>query len=119
MDYTVRKLTDHASANCRVRVYDNGDLVLQSYATDVIYYQQATGRVFCTGTYSQTTRKHIGWFLREYPVLRNLSYQDMRNSYDSDHSIDVSGKFTVPLTKIQLATVHGAHNGARLYPGCL
>lgn len=119
MNYTVRKLTAHASANCRVRVYDNGDLVLQSYATDVIYYDKAHDRVFCTGLYSMTTRKHIGWFLREYPILRNLSYQDMRNSYDSNHSIDVSGKFTVPLTDSQRETLRSTHYGSRLYPGML
>lgn len=61
-NYRRVRLTDHRSANCSVRVYDHGDVCFQSYATDVLYFCHATDMLYCTGTYSQTTRKQIGWF---------------------------------------------------------
>lgn len=39
-------------------------LILRSYQTDVIII--SNGWMTCTGTYSQTTRKHISAFMREY-----------------------------------------------------
>lgn len=66
-------LRDHASAQCHVRI--QGDTVeFWSYYTMVIRLTPDT--VECTGTYSATTRKQIGWFLREY--ARQYTYQDMK-----------------------------------------
>ena len=67
------KLDSHKYANCRVSVYRKDGRVygvsLWSYSTDVcgIYFDEIEGAwlVYCTGTYSQTTRKQIGWFARE------------------------------------------------------
>jgi hypothetical protein len=39
-------------------------IVLRSYQTDVVVISD--GWMTCTGTYSQTTRKHISAFMREY-----------------------------------------------------
>jgi hypothetical protein len=39
-------------------------IVLRSYQTDVVIISD--GWMTCTGTYSQTTRKHISAFMREY-----------------------------------------------------
>ena len=41
------------------------EIVLRSYKTDVIIVT-ADGWLICTGTYSATTRRHIGAFMREY-----------------------------------------------------
>ena len=41
------------------------EIVLRSYQTDVIIVT-ADGWLICTGTYSATTRRHIGAFMREY-----------------------------------------------------
>ena len=41
------------------------EIVLRSYQTDVIIVT-ADGWLVCTGTYSATTRRHIGAFMREY-----------------------------------------------------
>lgn len=117
MNYTVRKLTAHASANCRVRVYDNGDLVLQSYATDVIYYDKAHDRVFCTGLYSMTTRKHITWFLREYIPL--LGYEEVKCAYVDGIAVNSIGQWALSLTKDQLDTLRSASHGSSLHPGML
>lgn len=67
------KLASHKYANCHVSVYREGVRVtgvsLWSYSTDVcgFYFDENEGewKIYCTGTYSQTTRKHIGWFARE------------------------------------------------------
>ena len=75
-DYKTKKLKDHPAAQCYVRLYDNGDICLRSYRTDVVYYRHGSGKVYCTGTYSPTTRKQIGWFLREY--IPQMSYQDCK-----------------------------------------
>lgn len=39
-------------------------LILRSYQTDVVIISD--GWMTCTGTYSQTTRKHISAFMREF-----------------------------------------------------
>lgn len=39
-------------------------IILRSYQTDVVIISD--GWMTCTGTYSQTTRKHISAFMREY-----------------------------------------------------
>lgn len=53
-------------ANARVKCYDDGDIVLQSYSTDVVVIEN--GWMWCTGLYSATTRRHIGAFMKEYTV---------------------------------------------------
>lgn len=75
----IRKLTNHKSAQCHVLIEDNGTINFISYTTLVIQaIPHTSGKyaLFCTGTYSQTTRKQIGWFLKEY--FGDVSYYDMK-----------------------------------------
>lgn len=72
--YKTKNLKDHASAQCHVRIWDNGDIDFISYVTRVISIHG--DKIECTGTYSRTTAKQIGWFLREY--MPNLNYYDMK-----------------------------------------
>jgi hypothetical protein len=51
-------------AQATVIISGNNDITLRSYATDVIII--SGGWMTCTGTYSQTTRKHISAFMREF-----------------------------------------------------
>ena len=55
------------------------EIVLRSYQTDVIIVS-ADGWLVCTGTYSATTRRHIGAFMREYGYgdyqLAKMLYKD-------------------------------------------
>ena len=116
-NYRRVRLTDHRSANCSVRMFDNGDICFQSYATDVLYYVHSTGFLYCTGTYSQTTRRQIGWFLREY--FPNFSYHDAKAAYESDCKISVNVTTflsLVPLTPSERDLMHSAHSGCSLYP---
>ena len=117
MNYKRVKLADHKSANCSIRLYDNGDIVFQSYATDVLYYRNHLSRLYCSGTYSPTTRKQIGWFLKEY--FLNLSYQDCKIAYHQDCRINVNVVTHLSLTPLlpeELHLMRDAHNGVTLYP---
>lgn len=78
----MKPLQGHKSAMAGVNIHrDSNDVItsidLYSYDTRVITVD-LTGarRIECTGTYSATTRKHIGWFCREY--LQGLCYHDMK-----------------------------------------
>lgn len=67
------KLYNHESCNAHVEIYFDENnraykIELWSYATRVCgaYSTQGYGwTAFCTGTYSQTTRKQISWFTRQ------------------------------------------------------
>lgn len=113
----IKKLRDHASAQCCVRHYENGDLCLQSYHTDVIYYDQSQNVLYCTGTYSQTTRTHISWFLREY--FPSISYNTMREAYLHDYKVSAKYATThLALSESELHLMEEAHNGRTLSPDC-
>ena len=71
------KLMNHKYAQCYVE-QDGNKTVFVSYSTPVIFIIYENGRrwVECTGTYSQTTRKQIGYFLKEY--LPEFCYHNMK-----------------------------------------
>jgi len=74
---TKKRLENHRYAQCHVEVEDNR-IVFVSYSTAVIFITYRDGQRFveCTGTYSATTRKQIGYFLKEYAP--DLCYYDMK-----------------------------------------
>ena len=74
----MKRLAGHEYA--QAAVYENGNqLDLISYITRVITVKHENGKrmIECTGLYSRTTIKHIGWFCREY--LPDLTYYDIKN----------------------------------------
>ena len=72
------KLKNHPYSNCSVRVLLDGSVVFTSYNTDVIYIDK-DGWLYVSGLYSATTRKQIGYFLKEY--VPALSYYDIKSLY--------------------------------------
>ena len=73
-------LKEHPYCNCYV-LKDDDIIKLVSYITEVIIAVRNPKNknewfLKCTGTYSQTTRKQIGWFLREY--FPKINYSDMK-----------------------------------------
>ena len=80
------KLKNHPYAQCSVRVYLDGSVVFTSYNTDVIYIDKS-GWLSVSGLYSATTRKQIGYFLKEY--VPQLSYYDIKCLYYSNHMINI------------------------------
>lgn len=74
---TRTRLNDHKHANCYIE-QDGNKTIFVSYSTPVIFitYENGERHIECTGTYSQTTRKQIGYFLKEY--LPEFTYHDMK-----------------------------------------
>lgn len=74
----MKKLANHKYSQCYVEIVGNVT-TFTSYSTPVIYMATIEGKRYmeCTGTYSATTRKQIGYFLKEYAP--DLSYYDMKN----------------------------------------
>ena len=64
----------------------NGNIHLISYTTRVISIDR-NGWLECTGTYSATTRKHIGAFLKEYAP--RLSYYDAKRAAAENIQINI------------------------------
>ena len=54
----------HEYAQAQENFFDDGTVQLQSYNTIVIEITPE-GWLTCTGVYSMTTIKHLGWFTRE------------------------------------------------------
>ena len=80
------KLKNHPYAQCSVRELIDGSVVFTSYKTDVIYIDRA-GWLYVSGLYSATTKKQIGYFLKEYvPCLR---FQDIESLYFSKHVLNI------------------------------
>ena len=80
------KLKNHPYSNCSVRVLLDGSIVFTSYSTDVIYIDE-DGWLYVTGLYSATTRKQIGYFLKEY--VPALTYQDIKNLYYNNGALNI------------------------------
>lgn len=96
---TIRKLKDHEYAQAHVELHDDGTIDLVSYTTLVcrIY---PDGRMECSGIYSRTTIKHIGWFMREYT---HGSYYHAKKAYQDDLYYNVfTGEF-IPMNTTENA----------------
>ena len=77
------RIAGHEQANVCMQQY-YGDVYLRSYDTLVCLYDCVNDTLYCSGLYSMTTRKHIGWFLSEinkdYGV--NYSYKDVKKLFN-------------------------------------
>lgn len=60
-----KKLTNMPYAQAKVVIDENNAITLISYTTTVVVIDPQ-GWLTCSGTYSQTTRKHISAFMKEY-----------------------------------------------------
>lgn len=80
------KLNNHAYANCNVIKTADDEIHFISYTTTVIIIDR-NGYLACNGLYSMTTRKQIGWFLKEYAP--NLNYHDVKKAYENAYMIHV------------------------------
>ena len=74
MKMKIRKFTDHQYAQATIIEYSNGAKALVSYKTPIIYIDEE-GWLHVHGLYSATTRKHIGWFMRELGFTYQLAKQ--------------------------------------------
>jgi hypothetical protein len=79
-------------AQAHVEIDDEGNTYLFSYVTMVVEIT-ADGWLTCTGTYSQTTRRHIGAFMREYvewPNGERGDYYTAKNAYLGNYRYNVN-----------------------------
>ena len=86
-----KKLSLMPYAQAHVVINDDGDISLYSYVTLVCELSN-DGWLTCSGTYSQTTRKHIGAFMREYveyPNGSHGSYYDAKRCYENSMRFNV------------------------------
>ena len=81
-----KRLRYMPTAQCGVRFDEHGAITLVSYDTEVITIDPM-GWLTCTGTYSQTTRKQIGFFLKEYAP--NVGYYDAKRCYENNETINI------------------------------
>ena len=84
----VRKLRKMPHAQACVRDYSDvgrDKVVLQSYYTDVITVTD--GKMYCSGLYSMTTRKHISAFLWEY--FPQIGFQKVKEIVGNKLYIDL------------------------------
>ena len=81
---TIKKLSAMPYAQAFVEITDDG-FYLFSYNT-LVASIDADGWCCCFGLYSQTTRKHISAFAKEY--ANPLSYFDFKRAYQEEYIIN-------------------------------
>ena len=82
-----KKLDRMPYAQAGIVYHDDGSVDLISYETLVIRIDGA-GWLECTGTYSQTTRKHIGAFMRELTGGR-YDYYTVKECYENSMMFNI------------------------------
>ena len=96
-----KKLDRMPYAQAGIIYYDNGDPALISYETKVC--EIVEGWLHCYGTFSATTRKHIGAFLRE--VAPSVTYHDAKRCYMDDIEMNVQTGETRPAANGMIQTI--------------
>ena len=81
----IKTLSGHEYAQAHVIIDERG-VSLISYKTLVINIDNE-GWLTCTGLYSRTTIKHIGWFMKTYG--NGLNYYDVKKVYNDDAGINI------------------------------
>lgn len=83
--YTIEKLSAMPYAQAKIYRFVDGAATLVSYATTVAHID-AEGWLEVYGLYSQTTRKHIGAFVKEYA---GLTYQTAKQLYTDGYKMNI------------------------------
>lgn len=89
-------LRGHVTKNARYFVDGDGRGLI-SYHTKVLIIKD--GVLFCTGLYSATTRRHIGWWLAEY--CPKFTYHDIKQLYLDNMAVNIYTGEVMPLTTKQ------------------
>lgn len=88
---TIRKLDNHRYSQCHVEITDTATHFF-SYSTLVCSIED--GWLSCFGLYSMTTRKQIGWFLKEYAP--RITFQMVKQCVEQDMMINIDTGEIVP-----------------------
>lgn len=87
----IKKLDSHRYSQCHVEIAAD-TINFFSYSTLVCRIEE--GWLSCTGLYSMTTRKQIGWFLKEYAPA--ITYQMVKQCFEEDMMINIYTGEVVP-----------------------
>ena len=85
------KLTNHPYANCEI-ITTESIIACKSYNTIVATIEN--GWLVINGLYSQTTKRHIGSFVKEYA---NLTYQTAKRLYEDGFKYNIRTGEIVPV----------------------
>lgn len=77
------KFSEHKNAQTYMMPMPQNRLVLISYTTTVAELNNGWLRI--NGLYSMTTRKHIGWFMREL----GFTYQLAKHLYENNMEMNI------------------------------
>lgn len=83
----MRKFKDHPNAQAWIIENEDGYKALQSYQT-IVAEVDTEGWLHINGLYSMTTRKHIGWFLRELGI-KYQPYQLAKQLYGDNAQMNI------------------------------
>ena len=83
--YIEKTLKSHPYANCKIIVTDEY-IYLKSYSTIVLEYDTIRQIITCSGLYSRTTIKHIGWFMKQL-FNNKFTYHDIKRCYEKNQSL--------------------------------
>ena len=89
----MKKLSAMPYAQATVYTFDNGAISLISYTTSVAHISN-NGWLTIHGLYSQTTRRHISAFVKEYA---NLSYDTAKMLYNDNMMYNIHTGEVAPL----------------------
>ena len=81
----IKKLKYGPYGKCHAVIDENGAISLVSYFTTVIVIDPR-GWLTCYGTYSATTRQHIGAFMKEYT---NFTYHTAKDAFLNNYTINI------------------------------
>ena len=88
---TLKKLAEMPYAQAHVEIDDAGNKHLFSYTT-LVCILTADNWLTCTGTYTQTTRRHIGAFMREYvewPNGERGDYYTAKHCFEGNYRLNI------------------------------
>lgn len=80
-----RKLKYCPYGKAYVVIDEHNAITLVSYCTTVVVIDPQ-GWLTCSGTYSATTRKHIGAFMKEYTTL---DYYTAKHAFENNYTINI------------------------------
>ena len=92
--YYDHDLPDCPYGSCGYSINDNGEYILTSYITNVCGYNPKENKIWCIGTFSATTRKHIGAFAKliNSRFGTHFTYYDFKRAaieYENDTTEDI------------------------------
>ncbi len=84
---TIKKLSAMPYAQAHVEIADDGSIYLFSYTTLVVSIDP-NGWCCCYGLYSQTTRRHIGAYVKE--MTPHFTYANAKAAYEGEYKIHIT-----------------------------